>query len=1411
MLHCTLVPAPGSRLPGPIELAVEAPPECSGADFQRAISRRYGTGDLTVNGSPVRAQRVGDPPLRNGAVLVDGGVRADGGVWVDGGATGGGRAAPQLFLAVHSGASAGTIVPLVRGRFRIGRSGTDLAIPDAELSREHARLEISDSTVTLVDLNSANGTTVDGGRIRRAVVTTESLIRCGNSTMSLFFGVDSAAAGVSDAAGRSVAEPLAVGGPSNGAASGTGRATMLLVAALPLAAGVGLAVFAGSWMFLAFSLASAASLLVPAVTGRKQRRELKASLDERVREDTERRRLSAPSAAQLYSSAARPVEDRGPTAVKPDAVWLRLGLSEQRANLSLPPGASGLFPPSLGLMPLTLDPAVAVTAVDGPPAAVAGLVHSLLMQLAGYPAACRTHVLVHGSPENLPLAARFLPRVTLSCHLSATAARLAAGPGSGCERGVLIILTLAGAESAGRVQDTSWAAGLGSLAASKGWQVLQFGPLPGPSDAAIVLRGGTAWLRRGRSMIPFLPDLVPCTVFDDFCRRLGSAGTAHADPQDAMPATVPLARILPLDATDVARRWVRSADTMGMPVPVGVSKTGPVLVDIVHDGPHLLVAGTTGSGKSEILRTLAAALAASYPPDRISLLFVDFKGGSGLGPLTGLPHCVGMLTDLGLPEVDRTLVSLRSEVRRREELLAAAHVGDLGAYRSLGRALPALPHLVVVIDEFRILVEEAPRALAELMRIAAIGRSLGIHLVMATQRPQGAINADIRANVTSRIALRVQSGMESVDVLNSPLAADIPIAAPGRAFLVKGTEVPTEFQTATLTPDRPSPAGQAVTVLAAADWLSGQPAEVRTAVERPVQPPSPEAAALADVARTIWTASGGLPPRRPVAGPLPPLLPFPPSGSSGPPPASPPPSGSGRTGAVRLGWLDMPEQQRLAELCWHPDADGHLGFIGRPTGAGAGAGMAFNGAAGDADSNAVGGTDEALALAVAQLLAAEQESHLYILDAAGSFHRAAGSPRVGAVAGPHEQGRAVRVLERLAGEMARRLSMPRVPAPRLVLAVCGWGSWVSAFRSGPLIRGEELVHDIVRDGAKAGIAVLISGERELTTSRFYGNIANRLFFPAGSPDDVRLTWPRLPEIAVFPGRVAAQGPFTGTPADAPHVAQLYRAPLPGSPAGLPAPLPTPLLTPLLTPLRQAPFRVDALPSRVGVADVLARIGDRPRAKGLDAGSPIPKPEGTDARASGSRPHVRLFLGVGGDELGPVSLTLPTGSVLAALGGPGSGKTSLLAALPGLNSPPGGCLQPGRGKDPAGYWAGLLAKARAGALHPEAVLLADDLDLQSEDCNRQLSGLNTLGWTVVLTAGFGPVFQQRVPLAQCARRQGAGILIRPRSLLDSDFFGVRFEPEANPPPGRAVVVLNGQATAVQLADPAAGSARPDIAS
>jgi S-DNA-T family DNA segregation ATPase FtsK/SpoIIIE len=1068
----------------------------------------------------------------------------------------------------------------------------------------------------------------------------------------------------------------------------------------------------------------------------------------------------------------------------------------------------GFRAPPLGLVPLTLDPATAVTAVVGPQPEVAGLVRYFLAQLAGYPAARRTHVLVHGSPADLPLAARFLPRVTLSCQVSATAARLRAGPGPGCDRGVLIVLHRAETHPGGALPDpfrTAGAADLADLAASKGWQVFECGPRQDRSDsAAIILGGRTARLSSGGNAVRFLPDLVPYPVFDNFCRRLGAAGATTAAPQGVLDRAVPLAGILPCEARDVGRRWARSADAAGLSVPVGIGRQGTVHLDIERDGPHLLVAGTTGSGKSEFLRTLVAALAASYPPDLVNLLLVDFKGGSGLGPLTGLRHCVGMLSDLGLQEVDRTLVSLRAEVRRREEVLASAGASDLTAYRTLDRGLPVLPHLAIVIDEFRMLVDEAPRALTELMRIAAIGRSLGIHLIMATQRPQGSITADIRANVTSRIVLRVQSGMESIDVMNSTLAADIPIAAPGRAFLVKGSEAPQEFQTARLTPDA-SPADLPVTVLTALEWLCRGPAEEpgqtdHAAAGAPV-------AALTEVTGKLWSAGGGTPPHRPVAAALPAALPFPSSDSPGrPAPAGAARSASGPSrpltgpaGAVRLGWLDLPEQQRLAELCWHPEDHGHLGLVGGAAGGAAGRG-AGGGAAAD---GAAGGANEALALIVDQLLAAEHEFHLYILDAAGSMSGTVASPRVGAMVRPHELRRAVRVLERLAAEMTRRLSTPHLPAPRLVLALCGWGSWLSAFRSGPLVRGEDLVQDIVRDGARAGIAVLVSGERELTTSRFFGGIANRIFFPAGCSDEDRIAWPRLPAVQAIPGRAAALGPFAGPAAGAvPHIAQLYAAP-PATPPAC-----------LLPAGGKAAFRVEALPQRVRVSEVLARIGEPVRMPRHRPDSPAKSPALTTPLAAAPRPAVRLCLGVGGDELEPAFLTLPAGGVLAALGGPGSGKTTLLTALAALNCPAGGWLRPAAGTDPAEYWAGLHARARGGGLSREAVLLADDLDLQSEDTSRHLLGINGLGWTVVLTAGFSPALQQRVPLVQCARRNGTGILLCPRSLLDGELFGVRLELDVSPPPGRGVLISGGLAVAVQLADPAAAGplrpARPDAA-
>ncbi len=208
---------------------------------------------------------------------------------------------------------------------------------------------------------------------------------------------------------------------------------------------------------------------------------------------------------------------------------------------------------------------------------------------------------------------------------------------------------------------------------------------------------------------------MPAEVFDRFCRRArgGAAFGEGLGISNALPEECSLADLLPYGQRRVLRRWAESSKQDGLTAVLGKGHRGQLTFDFKLDGPHLLVAGTTGSGKSELLRTLVASLALRDSPDRTTFLFFDFKGGSGLRPLSGLPHCVGMLTDLSKHHLDRALVSLRGEIRRREELFAAAGVSDLAGYRRLALASdPKIPYLVLVIDEFRMLVDDAPPALS---------------------------------------------------------------------------------------------------------------------------------------------------------------------------------------------------------------------------------------------------------------------------------------------------------------------------------------------------------------------------------------------------------------------------------------------------------------------------------------------------------------------------------------------------------------------------------------------------------------------------------------------------------------------------------------------------------------------------
>lgn len=301
---------------------------------------------------------------------------------------------------------------------------------------------------------------------------------------------------------------------------------------------------------------------------------------------------------------------------------------------------------------------------------------------------------------------------------------------------------------------------------------------------------------------------------------------------------------------------------------VGVGANGPVAIDLVAEGPHTIVGGTTGSGKSEVLVTWVLALAARYDPSEVNFLLVDFKGGAAFTPVQNLPHTVGLLTDLDPSAAHRAILSLRAELRRREQIIADSHV------RSIAE-LPHetdLPRLLIIVDEFAAMATSFPEMHDLFADLAARGRSLGIHLILCTQRPAGTIRDSVLANCTLRVSLRVNNSADSVAVIGTPDAAQIPKHVPGRCLIQRG-EAATEL----------------------VQWAMATEADAREVT-----------------ARTQGSTSS---PRRPWLDPLPAFLEH-----GAVPHVSLP--------AVAFGLSDIPEEQRQVAAVYNPVRDGNLFIMG---------------------------------------------------------------------------------------------------------------------------------------------------------------------------------------------------------------------------------------------------------------------------------------------------------------------------------------------------------------------------------------------------------------------------------------------------------------------------------------------------
>lgn len=206
----------------------------------------------------------------------------------------------------------------------------------------------------------------------------------------------------------------------------------------------------------------------------------------------------------------------------------------------------------------------------------------------------------------------------------------------------------------------------------------------------------------------------------------------------------------------------------------------PIVLDIVRQGPHALVAGTTGSGKSVFLESWCLALACLNPSDQLHFVFLDFKGGAAFRVLRTLPHCVGDVSDLSLAHAARALRALEGELRRREELLARHGASTMDELER------PCPRLIVVVDEFAALRQRMPDYVDRLVSLASLGRSLGMNLIICTQNPLGQVNADMKANLNLNVCLRVRDSLQSVELIGGPHAAHISPKRPGTAFICDG-------------------------------------------------------------------------------------------------------------------------------------------------------------------------------------------------------------------------------------------------------------------------------------------------------------------------------------------------------------------------------------------------------------------------------------------------------------------------------------------------------------------------------------------------------------------------------------------------------------------------------------------------
>lgn len=1020
-------------------------------------------------------------------------------------------------LAVTGGLLAGRRLALAPGRHVVGRSAPfHLAHPT--VSRQHLLLVVDrDGSAATTDLRSRNGTKVDGRWCEPGSASREgAALAVGAVRLSLRAPEPAPSVGEVDPNSgcrtfrraprrdRAAAPPpLRAPEPRRPAPPRSPFAWSAAIA--PLLIGLAMATVFGP-LFAAFALLSPVAVVGSWAEHRLRARRHRRREDQRLEHEgrayaaelAERRELVERAAHRAHpdlAELARRAAVAAPTLWErrpdhQDALHVRVGLADRpwtppvldealpdRARNEVDTGpdpevvAAVAESSTLQEVPATLDLGAGPVGIVGDPGVVRAVARALVLQA----------VALHG-PADLALEvpptapwtwARWLPhrrhsgaeawRLTVEDRLSPATART----------------TETRATERAAIEPNIVLAGTSDELPSRCVLVVEAEGTDG--------MGRIVDLESGSTIRGVLLDGAEEAVAASVARQLAHLCDEAAD--DGGAALAPLVSrtsLLASEPDEVLASWEGSHGTL--PLTLGQAADGPLQLDLVHDGPHALIVGTTGSGKSELLRSLVVGLAASSAPDDLALVLVDFKGGSAFDRCADLPHVTGVVTDLDGSMVRRVLRGLESELRLREHRLRAAGADDLAAFRRRRAADEApLPRLVIVVDEFGVLATEASEVLGGLVDVAQRGRSLGIHLVLATQRATGVVTDRIRANTSLRIALRTVDPSDSHDVIGSAEAAGLDRRHPGRALVRAGGDAPRLFQVALTS--MPARAAASAPVLVEPQLPIGQPARPDGSGTLPQPDEGPtELDVLVDGIAVAFRRSGQARPRRPWTEPLPEhvaLSDLP--GRSDDQHAEPPSEvGRGVGPELLLGLADDPEHLRRVPWGWDPRA-GHL---------------VVHGAAGS-------GVTTTLATAVHALHHAGWEVH--VLDPAGSLLEAVGALPAAVALAPHERDRLARLVQRLdaspAGGAARADDRP----PPVAVVVDRWHAVAAALDD---LDGMRLLDALVRAlaaGPGAGRAAVVGLDRTTgLPAPLAPAAAQRLVLRQNDPHDLGLIGVPLP-------------------------------------------------------------------------------------------------------------------------------------------------------------------------------------------------------------------------------------------------------------------------------------------------------------